>query len=66
MPRQVYLPKGPPGWYDFYSEQYHEAGATITAAAPLDRIPLFLPAGEGLQRLLWSLEPASCRGVPAS
>ncbi len=43
--RRVYLPRGPAGWYDFWTGAWHAAGDEIVAAAPLDRIPLFVPAG---------------------
>ena len=43
--RTVYLPKGPPGWVDFWIGKHHRAGATVDAPAPLERIPLFVPAG---------------------
>jgi alpha-glucosidase len=43
--RRLYLPRGVEGWYDFYSGAYHEASSEITVAAPLERIPLFAPAG---------------------
>ncbi len=42
--RRVYLPAGTP-WCDFYSGQWHAGGQEIEAAAPLDHIPLFAPAG---------------------
>jgi alpha-D-xyloside xylohydrolase len=42
--RQVYLPAGT-GWYDFYSGSYSEGGNTITATAPLERMPLFVREG---------------------
>ena len=42
--RQVYLPAGV-RWYDFYNGAVHEGGRTITAAAPLNRMPLFVKAG---------------------
>ena len=42
--RKVYLPRSA-GWYDFYSGKYYEGGQTITAAAPLARMPLFVLAG---------------------
>jgi alpha-D-xyloside xylohydrolase len=42
--REVYLPAGR-GWYDFWTEQAYAGGQTITAAAPLETIPLFVPAG---------------------
>jgi alpha-D-xyloside xylohydrolase len=42
--RKVYLPKGA-GWYDLYTGKHSEGGQTIKAAAPLDRIPVFVKAG---------------------
>ena len=43
--RSVYLPEGPHEWLDFWTGKRHAAGRTITVAAPLDRIPLLVPAG---------------------
>ena len=49
-----YLPAGC-DWYDFWTEERHAGGQTVTVDAPLDRIPLFvragsiLPMAEGLQ-----------------
>ena len=42
--RPVYLPEGL-DWYDFHSGQRHAGGQTIVADAPLERVPLFVPAG---------------------
>src|SRR3546814_18057254 len=42
--RQVYLPAGA-DWYDFNSGAWHAGGTTITAAAPRERMPLFVRAG---------------------
>lgn len=42
--RKVYLPKGA-DWYDFYSGQRHKGGQSISASAPLTRIPLFVKSG---------------------
>jgi alpha-D-xyloside xylohydrolase len=42
--RPVYLPAGS-AWYDFYSGQRHDGGQTLQAAAPLERMPLFVRAG---------------------
>lgn len=42
--RQVYLPAGT-AWYDFWTGERATGGATITAAAPLDRIPLDIRTG---------------------
>ena len=42
--RQVYLPAGAE-WYDFYTGQRHQGGATVRVAAPRDQMPLFVKAG---------------------
>jgi alpha-D-xyloside xylohydrolase len=42
--RKVYLPAGT-SWYDFYSGRSMPGGQTITAAAPYERMPLFVRAG---------------------
>jgi alpha-glucosidase len=42
--RRVYLPRGEM-WCDFYTGEWHQGGLTITAQAPLERIPLFLRGG---------------------
>lgn len=42
--RDAYLPAGS-AWYDFYTGQRYEGGATIKADAPLARMPLFVRAG---------------------
>jgi alpha-D-xyloside xylohydrolase len=42
--RQVYLPSGT-RWYDFYSGRSLAGGQTIAAAAPYERMPLFVRAG---------------------
>lgn len=42
--RHVYLPAGA-DWYDFNTGAYHKGGQTITAAAPYERMPLFVRAG---------------------
>ncbi|SEN44431.1 alpha-D-xyloside xylohydrolase [bacterium A37T11] len=44
LSRPVYLPAGA-GWYDFYKGAYFAGGQTIQAAAPYDRVPLFVKAG---------------------
>jgi len=43
--RSVYLPAGPGEWLDFWSGRHVAGGRTLVAAAPLERIPLFVPAG---------------------
>ncbi|WP_442795376.1 TIM-barrel domain-containing protein [Pelobium manganitolerans] len=42
--RQVYLPKGQ-GWFDLYSGQYFAGGQNIKAAAPYDKMPVFVKEG---------------------
>ena len=42
--RKVYLPAGA-SWYDFYTGALTRGGQTITAAAPYERMPLFVRAG---------------------
>jgi len=43
--REIYLPQGPKGWYDFHSGALLQAGQKIVVDAPLGRIPLMVPAG---------------------
>lgn len=42
--REVHLPAGC-DWYDFRTGERHRGGQRITAAAPLDSIPVFVRAG---------------------
>jgi len=42
--RSVYLPAAP-AWYDFWTGKRLPGGESIEAAAPLERIPLFVRAG---------------------
>ncbi|MGI6242652.1 MAG: TIM-barrel domain-containing protein [Prevotella sp.] len=42
--REVYLPKQR-GWYDLYTNAYYKGGQTITANAPYERIPVYVPEG---------------------
>jgi alpha-D-xyloside xylohydrolase len=42
--RAVYLPEGRK-WYDFWSKKVYDGGQTIKADAPLETLPLFIPAG---------------------
>lgn len=42
--REVYLPKGC-DWYDFETGRKYAGGSTVTADAPLDRIPVFVKGG---------------------
>jgi alpha-D-xyloside xylohydrolase len=47
--RSVYLPKTSPTanetWVDFWTNESHPAGTTLTAPAPLDKLPLYIRAG---------------------
>ncbi|WBO24557.1 glycoside hydrolase family 31 protein [Sphingomonas abietis] len=42
--RPVYLPAGA-DWYDYWTNRKYTGGQTITAAAPIETIPLFVRAG---------------------
>lgn len=42
--KEVYLPSAC-GWYDFYTGEHYDGGKTITAQAPLDKIPLLVRDG---------------------
>ena len=42
--RVVYLPKGA-NWYDFWTGKQFTGGLTLSAAAPLNTIPLYIKAG---------------------
>ncbi|HEX4738586.1 MAG TPA: TIM-barrel domain-containing protein [Allosphingosinicella sp.] len=42
--RSVYLPAGA-DWYDYWTNRRYPGGQTVEAAAPIDRIPLFVRAG---------------------
>ena len=42
--RQVYLPAGC-DWYNYWTNKRLKGGQTITAAAPIDTLPLFVRAG---------------------
>lgn len=52
--RRVYLPEGN-GWYDYWSNEYHEGGQWIEAEAPIERIPLFIREGSILPRTEFAL-----------
>lgn len=42
--RPVYLPAGR-DWYNFWTNQRYSGGQTVTVAAPIDTLPLFVAAG---------------------
>jgi len=41
----VYLPETPGGWFDFWTGERTAGGRSLSAAAPLERVPLFVRAG---------------------
>jgi len=43
--RSVYFPARPAEWVDFWTGMHLAAGQSLVAPAPLDCIPLFVPAG---------------------
>ena len=43
--RRVYLPEGPPQWIDFWTGERFGSGREVVVPAPLERIPLLVPAG---------------------
>jgi alpha-D-xyloside xylohydrolase len=42
---EVYLPAAAGGWYDFWTEKHLAGGKSTEADSPVDKIPLFVPAG---------------------
>jgi len=44
MSREVYLPSGA-SWFDFWTEKVFAGGQTITADAPLEKMPFYVRAG---------------------
>jgi alpha-glucosidase len=42
---EVYLPRGPESWRDFWTGQIFASGQFATIAAPLERLPLIAPTG---------------------
>lgn len=64
--RNVYLPAGS-GWHDFWTGQVFAGGQTITASAPIERMPLWvragsvLPIGPAIQYAAESVDPMEIR-----
>jgi alpha-glucosidase len=56
--RQVYLPAG--GWYDWHTDAYLPGRRFVTAATPMDRIPLYARAGAVVPG--WTQAPPSTAG----
>lgn len=50
--REVYLPSGV--WFDFWTHESHQGGQSITASAPLDRVPMYIRAGAAIP--FWPLQ----------
>jgi len=42
---EVYLPDAVGGWYDFWTEQHLTGGHGAEVEAPIEKIPVFVPAG---------------------
>jgi alpha-glucosidase len=56
--RQVYLPQGT--WYDWHDGRRFEGARFLTAATPMDRIPLYARGGAVIP--MWADAPASTDG----
>ena len=69
--RSVYLPAGA-SWYDFWTGERTTGGTTITASAPLDRIPLdvragsILPMGPAIEYAGQATDPIELRIYPGA
>ena len=69
--RQVYLPAGAE-WYDFWTGERTPGGRELTAAAPLDRIPLdvragsILPMGPAIEYAGEASDPIELRIYPGA
>ncbi|MFI1338290.1 TIM-barrel domain-containing protein [Streptomyces sp. NPDC020845] len=55
--RQVHLPEGVT-WTDAWTGREHAGGATVTAHAPIERIPVFVAQGADVLGLFTPAEPA--------
>ncbi len=56
--REVYFPECE-GWYDFYTNRFHEGGVAEKVAAPYEKMPLYVRAGSILPcgpEMQWSDE----------
>ncbi|MCR5118692.1 MAG: DUF5110 domain-containing protein [Lachnospiraceae bacterium] len=59
--RSVYLPAGC-DWYDLYTDESYEGGQWIEAAAPLEKIPVFIKAGSIIPMTEAALSVAELKG----
>jgi alpha-D-xyloside xylohydrolase len=69
--RSVYLPAGTT-WTDFWTGTEYAGGQTITAAAPIDKMPLYLragsvlPYGPSIEYAMESVDPMEIRVYPGA
>jgi alpha-D-xyloside xylohydrolase len=69
--RTVYLPAST-DWYDFWTGERTKGGTEITAAAPIDRIPLnvragsILPLGPSIEYARQAADPIELRVYPGA
>lgn len=57
--REVYLPETDGGWIDFWTGNRIDGGQKITAAAPIDRLPLFVRGGS----IILTTDPVEYSGL---
>ena len=57
--RSCHLPAGPECWFDFWTGERFAAGAAVQLAAPIDRLPLVVPAGAILPMTDVPADPAA-------
>ena len=69
--RNVYLPAGT-GWFDFWTGASYTGGQTISAAAPIETMPLYvragaiLPYGPPIQYAMERVDPTELRIYPGA
>jgi endoglucanase len=69
--RNVYLPAGTV-WYDFWTGATNAGGQAVSAAAPIDKMPIFvragsvLPMGPDIQYAAQNLDPMEIRVYPGA
>jgi alpha-glucosidase (family GH31 glycosyl hydrolase) len=54
--RKVYLPSIGANWCDFFTGERYSGAVSLSAAAPLERIPVFAPAGAIVPMLLTEVD----------
>jgi alpha-D-xyloside xylohydrolase len=71
MNRSVYLPAGP-GWFDFWTGEKLSGGQHVTAASPIETMPLYvragsiIPYGPDIQYATQSTDPMELRVYPGA